>query len=103
MPDVGEPVDQEWRDNATEVTHGRADKDTKIPETQEADLTFSLSPDSSYPPPRLQINSFLHHQNVCELGKKIVHIIFNTCKWCVIYNSIPILLSLFYVSFFGEF
>lgn len=35
MPDAGEPVDQEWCDNATDVTHGGADKDPEIPEMQE--------------------------------------------------------------------
>lgn len=40
MPDVGEPVDQERRDDATDVTHGGADEDTEIPEMQETDVTF---------------------------------------------------------------
>lgn len=51
MPDVGQPVDQERCDDATDVTHGGADEDTKIPEMQETDLTFQLSQCSRYLPP----------------------------------------------------
>ena len=41
MPDVGEPVDQERRDDAPDVTHGRADEDPKVPETQGTDVSFA--------------------------------------------------------------
>lgn len=57
MPDIGKPVDQEGCDDATDVTHWGADKDTKIPEMQETDLTSSFSSDSSYLPPNPQVNS----------------------------------------------
>lgn len=39
-PDVGEPVHQERCDDATDVTHGGADEDTKIPGTQGMGLPF---------------------------------------------------------------
>lgn len=51
MPDAGEPVDQERRDDAPDVTHGRADEDPKVPETQYTDASFDLSKDSGYLPP----------------------------------------------------
>lgn len=39
MPEVGEPVDQERREHATNVTHGGADEDSEVPEGQEPGLT----------------------------------------------------------------
>lgn len=35
LPDIGEPIDQEWCDDSPNVAHGGADEDPEIPEGRE--------------------------------------------------------------------